>query len=121
MITWRIYLLGGVIAALFGVSMYIAHLQTEKLKAEKSAKAAEAQAIVSETTAQAVDRVTITERIIREETHNVTREIEALPSGEALVPDDVANAWATGIDELRQRSSNADGDGAGHIEELPKD
>jgi hypothetical protein len=110
MINWRIYLVGGLLAAAATGSMYIAHLQTQKIKAEKAASDAQAQVTVSEGTAQAVDRLVIQERTITHEVQNVVREIDALPTGEALVPEDVADAWASGIDGLRQHSTNANGD-----------
>jgi len=107
---WRVYVLGGLLAAMFALSMYIAHLQTETTKAKKAADVARAQSVVSEATAQAVDRTIIRERTITQEVQNVIREIDALPTGEALVPEDVADAWASGIDGLRQHSTNANGD-----------
>ena len=110
MINWRMYLLGGLLAAMFALSMYVAHLQTEKVKAEKAASDAQAQVTVSEGTAQAVDRLVIQERTVREETINVIREIDALPTGEALVPEDVADAWSSGIDGLRNTTTAPDGD-----------
>ena len=110
MINWRIYLLGGLLAAMFGLSMYIAHLQTEMAKAKREAETARGQVTVSEGTAQAVDRLVIQERTITHEVQNVVREIETLPTGEALVPNDVATAWGDGIDGLRQHSNTAKGD-----------
>ena len=107
---WRIYLVGGLLAAVATGSMYIAHLQTQKAKAEKAAADAQAQVTVSEGTAQAVDRLVIQERTITHEVQNVVREIDALPTGEALVPEDVADAWGSGIDGLRQHSTNTNGD-----------
>ena len=107
---WRVYLLGGLLGAMFALSMYIAHLQTEMAKAKKAATDARAQVTVSEGTAQAVDRLVIQERTITQEVQNVVREIDALPTGEALVPEDVADAWATGIDGLRNTTSQPDGD-----------
>ncbi|WP_313587137.1 hypothetical protein [Aquidulcibacter sp.] len=118
---WRIYLLGGLLAAMFALSMYIAHLQTEMTKAKKAADVARAQTVVSEATAQAVDRVTLTERRITNEVHYVEKQIEALPSGEALVPDDVARIWGDGIDSLRSHSTNAQDHGAAKSESVPKD
>ena len=110
MTNWRIYLLGGLLAAMFALSFYIAHLQTEMTKAKKAATDAAAQVTVSEGTAQAVDRLVIQERTITREVQNVVREIDALPTGEALVPEDVADAWATGIDGLRNTTAAPDGD-----------
>ena len=107
---WRVYLVGGLLAAAATGSLYIAHLQTQKAKAEKAAADAQAQVTVSEGTAQAVDRLVIQERTITHEVQNVVREIDALPTGEALVPEDVADAWATGIDGLRNTTSQPDGD-----------
>ena len=106
---------------MFAGAFYIVHLQTETRKAKKAADVAKAQSVVSEATAQAVDRVTLTERIVREETINVIREIEALPNSEALVPPDVARAWASGHDGLRSQSTNAQDHGAGKPESVPKD
>jgi alkyl hydroperoxide reductase subunit AhpC len=113
MINWRIYLLGGLLAAMFGLSMYIAHLQTEMIKAKKEAETARGQVTVSEGTAQAIDRLVIQERNITHEVQNVVREIDALPTGEALVPDDVAAAWANGLDGLRDDATQPNGDSAG--------
>ena len=107
---WRVYLLGGLLAAMFALSMYIAHLQTEMAKAKKAANDAAAQVTVTEGTAQAVDRLVIQERTITQEVQNVVREIDALPTGEALVPEDVADAWGSGIDGLRNTTSQPDGD-----------
>jgi hypothetical protein len=76
--------------------------------------------MVSEGTAQAVDRLVIEERNITHEVQNVVREIDALPTGEALVPDDVAAAWGSGIDGLRNDTAKPDGDGAGEPEGLPR-
>jgi hypothetical protein len=121
MINWRIYLLGGLLAAMFALSMYIAHLQTEMVKAKKAATDARAQVIVTEGTAQAVDRLVIEERNITHEVQNVVREIDALPTGETLVPDDVAAAWANGLDGLRDDATKPDGDGAREPEKLPQD
>jgi hypothetical protein len=120
-INWRLYLLGGLLAAMFALSMYIAHLQTEMTKAKKAADVARAQTVVSEGVASAVDRTIIRERTITEETVNVIREIDALPSGEALVPDDVARIWGDGIDGLRSHSTNAQDNGSGKPESVSKD
>lgn len=121
MINWRMYLLGGLLAAMFALSMYVAHLQTEMAKAKKAATDAQAQTVVSEGVASAVDRTIIRERTITEETVNVVREIDQLPSGNALVPSDVANIWANGIDGMYQHSSSADGDNTGKSQILSKD
>lgn len=120
MINWRIYLTGGLLAAAAAGSMYVAHLQTEARTAKKAAADAEAQVTVSEGTAQAVDRLVIQERTITKEVENVVREITALPTGEALVPDDVAAAWASGIDGLRLNATDAQSDSAGKSEGLPE-
>ena len=112
MTNWRIYLLGGLLAAMFALSMYVAHLQTEMTKAKKAATDARAQAVVSDATAQAVDRVTLTERRITNEVHYVEKQIEALPSGEALVPEDVANAWGSGVDSMRAHPADNNSDGS---------
>jgi hypothetical protein len=112
MINWRIYVLGGLLAAMFGLSIYIAHLQTEMIKAKKAATDAQAQTVVSEGIASAVDRMVIRERTITEETVNVIREIDALPSGEALVPSDVVDAWAGGIDGMHHDTAKPDGNGS---------
>ena len=109
---WRVYVLGGLLAAMFALSMYIAHLQTEATKAKKAADVARAQTVVSDATAQAVDRVTLTERRITNEVHYVEKQIEALPSGEALVPDDVARIWGDGIDGLHHDTAKPNGDGS---------
>jgi hypothetical protein len=108
MIKWRVYLIGALLAAMFALSMYIAHLQTETAKAKQAAKIAQAQAVVSEATTKAIDRVTLTERRITNEVQYVTKEIEALPSANALVPDDVAAAWGNGIDGLRDGHAKPD-------------
>jgi hypothetical protein len=118
---WRFYLIGGLLASMFAVAFYIVHLQTETAKAKKAAVDAEAQTTIAEGTAQAIDRVTIKERTITNEVHNVVREIDALPSGEALVPDDVVDAWAGGIDGLRHDTAPPAGDSARKSEGLPKD
>jgi hypothetical protein len=110
--TFRLYLIGGLLAAMFALSMYIAQLQTEKTKAKKAAEAAKAQTVVSEGVASAVDRLVIKERTITQEVQNVVREIDALPTGEALVPDDVARVWADGVDGLRNNTAKPDGDGS---------
>ena len=109
---WRFYILGGLLASLFAVAFYIAHLQTESRVAKKAASDARAQTVVSEGVASAVDRTIIRERTITEETVNVIREIDALPSGEALVPSDVVDAWSGGIDSLRLDTAKPDGDGS---------
>ena len=106
------YLLGGLLAAMFALSMYVAHLQTEMAKAKKAATDAQAQTVVSEGVASAVDRMVIRERTITEETVNVVREIDALPSGNALVPPDIVDAWAGGIDGLQHDTAKPDGDGS---------
>ncbi len=121
MINWRMYLLGGLLAAMFALSMYVAHLQTEMVKAKKAATDAQAQTVVSEGVASAVDRMVIRERTITEETVNVIREIDSLENGQALVPDDVSRIWADGIDGVHQHSSDADGDNTGKSQGLPKD
>lgn len=121
MIDLRAYLIGGSLLVMAAGAGYIAHLQTKARTAEKAAEVAKAQTVVSDATAQAVDRVTLTERIVREETINVIREIDALPNSEALVPPDVANAWAAGHDGLRSHSTNAQDHGAGKPESVPKD
>ena len=109
---WRIYVLGGLLASLFAVAFYIAHLQTEARVAKKAATDARAQTMVSEGVASAVDRTIIRERTITEETVNVIREIDALPSGEALVPSDVVDAWAGGVDSLHHDTAKPDSDGS---------
>ena len=108
---------------MFAGAFYIVHLQTETRKAKKAADVAHAQSVVSEATAQAVDRVTITDRTITQEVTNVIREIDALPNGEALVPDDVARVWGDGIDGLHQHANAIDGqdNGAGKPESLSQD
>jgi hypothetical protein len=121
MINWRIYLVGGLLAAVATGSMYVAHLQTKVRNAEKAKADAEAQLTVTEGTTQAVDRLVIQERTITQEVQNVVREIDALPNGSAPVPDDVASAWADGIDRLRDDATPPRGDGAGKPEELSKD
>jgi hypothetical protein len=120
MINWRIYLLGGLLAAMFGLSMYIAHLQTEMAKAKRETESIKGQVTVSEGTAQAVDRLVIEERNITHEVQNVVREIDALPTGKALVPDDVARIWADGVDRLRSQSTKPDGDDSREPEGLPR-
>ncbi|MCA3080547.1 MAG: hypothetical protein ING71_17365 [Rhodocyclaceae bacterium] len=116
----RLYIIGGLFASMFAGAFYIVHLQTETRKAKKAADDARAQSVVSEATAQAVDRVTLTERRITNEVHYVEKQIEALPSGEALVPDDVAAAWANGIDRLRLDKSATDQSARKH-EGLPSE
>jgi hypothetical protein len=116
----RAYLIGGSLLVMAAGAGYIAHLQTKARTAEKAAETAKAQTMVSEGTAQAVDRLAIEERTITEEVTNVVREINALPTGEALVPDDVAAAWGSGIDGLRNDTAKPDGDGAGEPEGLPR-
>jgi len=111
-INWRMYLLGGLLAAMFALSMYVAHLQTEMVKAKKAATDAQAQTVVSEGTAQAVDRMVIRERTITQEVQNVVREIDQLPTGDALVPDDVSRIWADGVDRLHNDTAKPDGDGS---------
>jgi hypothetical protein len=108
----RIYIIGGLLAAMFALGMYIAHLQTETRKAKKAAEVARAQTVVSDGVAAAVDRLVIKERTIAQEVQNVVREIDALPTGEALVPDDVARIWGDGIDGLRHDAAKPDGDGS---------
>jgi hypothetical protein len=120
MIDLRAYLIGGSLLVMAAGAGYIAHLQTKARTAEKAAETAKAQTMVSEGTAQAVDRVTLTERRITNEVHYVEKQIEALPSGEALVPDDVARIWADGVDRLRNDTAKPDGDGAGEPEGLPR-
>lgn len=109
---WRFYILGGLLAAMFALSMYIAHLQTEMTKAKKAATDARAQAVVSEGVASAVDRTIIRERTITQEVQNVVREIDQLPTGDALVPDDVSRIWADGVDSLHHDTAKPDGDGS---------
>ena len=121
MTNWRLYILGGLLACLFAVAFYIAHLQTEARVAKKAATDARAQTVVSEGVASAVDRTIIRERRITEETINVIREIDALPSGEALVPPDVVDAWAEGIDGMHKHSSTLNGDNTGKPQDLPED
>ncbi len=120
MTNWRIYLIGGLLAAMWAGSMYVAHLQTKVRNAEKAKTDAEAQVIITEGTAQAVDRLVIEERTITQEVQNVVREIDALPTGEALVPDDVAAAWADGIDRLRNDTAKPDSDNSRKPEGLPR-
>jgi len=110
MINWRIYLVGGLLAAAAAGSMYVAYLKTEMTKAKREIESIKGQVTVSEGTAQAVDRLVIQERTITHEVQNAVREIDALPTGEALVPEDVADAWASGIDGLRNTTSQPDGD-----------
>ena len=112
MINWRLYLLGGLLASLFAVAFYIAHLQTEARVAKKAVTDARAQTMVSEGVASAVDRTIIRERTITQEVQNVVREIDQLPTSDALVPDDVANIWADGVDGLHHDAAKPDGDGS---------
>ena len=112
MIDWKAYLIGaGLLFALIA-SGYMAFQTTAIRNAKQAAKAAQAQAVVSEATTKAIDRVTLTERRITNEVQYVTKEIEALPSGNALVPDDVSSAWGNGIDGLRQHTAKPDSDGS---------
>jgi hypothetical protein len=111
-INWRFYLIGGLLASMFAVAFYIVHLQTEERKAKKAAEVARAQTVVSDGVASAVDRTIIRERTITQEVQNVIREIDALPSGEALVPDDVARIWGDGIDSMQHDAAKPDGDGS---------
>ena len=117
----RLYLIGGLFFALWAVSIYIVSLQTGKAKAEKEAETERAGNVISSGTAQAIDRLVIKERTITQEVQNVVREIDALPTGEALVPDDVARVWGDGIDSLRSQSTNAQDNGAGKPESLSQD
>jgi hypothetical protein len=121
MINWRLYILGGLLACLFAVAFYIAHLQTEARVAKKAATDAQAQTVVSEGVASAVDRTIIRERTITEETVNVIRQIDSLENGQALVPDDVSRIWADGIDSLHKHSSTPNSDNTGKPQNLPKD
>jgi hypothetical protein len=109
MIDLRAYLIGGSLLVMAAGAGYIAHLQTKARTAEKAAEVAKAQTMVSDGTAQAVDRLVIKERNITHEVQNVVREIDALPTGEAPVPDDVAAAWGSGIDGLRDDATKPDG------------
>jgi len=120
MIDLRAYLIGGSLLVMAAGAGYISHLQTKARTAEKAAETAQAQTIVSEGTAQAVDRLVIEERNITHEVQNVVREIDALPTGEALVPDDVAAAWANGIDGLRLDTAEPDGDNSREPKGLPR-
>ena len=96
------------------------HLQQSRVKAEAVASAAKAQTVVDQATVQAIDRVTITERRITTEVRNVTKQIEALPSGEALVPADIADAWSSGIDRMRSNDApKPRGDNTASAEGLP--
>jgi hypothetical protein len=97
----RFYAIGGLFFALWALSIYIVSLQAGKAKAEKKAETEKAGNVISSGTAQAVDRLVIKERTITQEVQNVIREIAALPTGEAPVSEDVADAWAAGIDGLR--------------------
>lgn len=116
----RLYLIGGLFFALWAVSIYIVSLQAGKAKAEKEAETERAGNVIGSGTAQAVDRLVIKERTITQEVQNVVREIDALPTGEALVPDDVASAWADGVDGVRNATAAPDGDSAGKPEGLPR-
>jgi hypothetical protein len=120
MIDLRAYLIGGSLLVMAVGAGYIAHLQTKARTAEKAAEAAKAQTVISEGTAQAVDRLVIEERTITEEVTNVVRTIDALPTGEALVPDDVARIWADGVDRLRLDTAKPDGDNSRKPEGLPR-
>jgi hypothetical protein len=108
MINWKAYLIGAGLFFALIVSGYMAFQTTATRNAKQAAKTAQAQAVVSEATTQAIDRVTLTERRITNEVQYVTKEIEALPSANALVPDDVAAAWGNGIDGLRQHTAKPD-------------
>lgn len=119
MINWRIYLIGGVFFGLWALSLYIVNLQTGKAKAEKEAEAERAGNVISSGTAQTVDRLLVKEHVITKEVQDVVREIDALPTGEALVPDDVADAWASGIDGLRQHATNPEDTDTRKPKELP--
>ncbi len=120
MIDLRAYLIGGSLLVMAAGAGYIAHLQTKARTAEKAAETAKAQTIVSKGTAHAVDRLVIQERNITHEVQNVVREIDALPTGEALVPDDVARIWADGVDRLRNDTAKPDGDDSREPEGLPR-
>lgn len=117
---WRVYLVCGLLAVAATGSLYIAHLQTEMTKAKKAATDARAQTVVSKGTAQAVDRMVIRERTITQEVQNVVREIDQLPTGDALVPDDVVDAWAGGIDGLRDEPAKPHSDDPKQSEGLPR-
>jgi hypothetical protein len=121
LIDLRAYLIGGSLLVMAAGAGYIAHLQTKARTAEKAAETAKAQTMVSEGTAQAVDRLVIEERIVREETINVIREIDGLENGQALVPSDVARIWGDGVDSVRQHANAIDGQDSGNVEKLPKD
>jgi hypothetical protein len=110
---------GIVVALVASGAFYMRHLQNERVKAVQQAETAKAQTVVEQATVQAIDRVTITERRITNEVHRVTKQIEALPSGEALVPDDVAAAWSSGIDGLRNDSTKPRSDDTAKPEGLP--
>lgn len=100
----------GIVAALVASGwFYMRHLQSERVKAEQAASAAKAQTVVDQATVQAIDRLTITERRISNEVRYVTKQIDALPSGEALVPDDVSSAWADGIDAINKKQTTEKG------------
>lgn len=119
MTNWRAYLIGGLLFVMTVMSGFIVKLQTDKKAAEEEAAAAKAQSTISEGTVQAVDRLLIEERRITEEVTNVVREIDALPSSKALVPDDVVAVWANGIDGLRDSADPANDPDPGKPERLP--
>jgi len=112
MINWRYYLIGILLLVMTFGAFYIVHLQTEKIKADSAAEGAGIQNEVDGVTITAVDRVITKEHIVTQEVVNVIREIDALPSGEALVPPDVAAAWAAGIDGVRNTTSDVRREGA---------
>lgn len=121
MIDLRAYLVGGALLAFAVGAGYISHLQTAKKVAEQEAATANAQSSINEGTAQAIDRVIIEERRITEEVTNVIREIDALPSGDALVPPDVAAAWVVGIDSLRDNAASPADSNPGKPKDLPQE
>lgn len=97
------------LAIVTAAGLYVWRLQVAATKAKPKIEAAQAQTRVEKSTVQAIDRVIITERRIKNEVRNVTRTIEALPSGDALVPADVASAWASGVDSMRDNAAQPSG------------
>jgi hypothetical protein len=104
------------IAIVAAGGLYVWRLQVTAAKAKPKIEAAQAQTRVEKTTAQAIDRVIITERRITDEVRYATKTIDELPSGGALVPGDVASAWASGIDSLRDGTAQPGGGDPGQLE-----
>lgn len=98
-------ILMGVTAALVAVSMFLGvNLWLTRNALQSAMKTAREHPRII----QSQDRITEFENRLDRRLSELAQQIEESPNAQILIPPDVANIWADGIDRLRNEGANAD-------------